>query len=468
MVSAGAGMARRRKQLIVGLATLAVLAAASLTLFSRFDLTSARTTDSTMTMTVSSGGSCVGSTCTVTPGALFQLRVTAAVPIAEGYIGWQTEVDYSDLVASGGSYKDRAAAADEMGPAGGPVPFPGAPNALPLRSPSNPNNEGLVNHANATGIISPPETTYSGPILELDFNCSVAPSSNAINLVPFVPLTNANASGYKQSVADGAASIPAKTSPLTINCGTPPTATATPTATRTFTPTPTATGTLPTSTATSTPTATPTSTATPTATATPTPCPTEGCPTATPTSTATPTRTSTPTPTATATPTRTNTPTATRTSTPTSTATATPTRTSTPTSTATVTPTRTNTPTPAPPTATAASTNTPPAPTATSTATPRPQPFILGDVNDDGVVDSLDALWILFKYAGLIGSVPSPEAADVDLDGDSDPIDAELILQFHAGYLDSLPPDVAGEGGGSTFGGLEGLLRALVRSAIHE
>ena len=83
-------------------------------------------------------------------------------------------------------------------------------------------------------------------------------------------------------------------------------------------------------------------------------------------------------------------------------------------------------------------------------------------------MDSLDALWILFKYAGLIGSVPSPEAADVDLDGDSDPIDAALILQFHAGYLDSLPPDVAGLGGGSIFRGLEERLRALVRSAIHQ
>jgi len=83
-------------------------------------------------------------------------------------------------------------------------------------------------------------------------------------------------------------------------------------------------------------------------------------------------------------------------------------------------------------------------------------------------VDSLDALWILFYYARLVGSLPSAEAADVNLDGDIDPIDAELILQFHAGYLDSLPAGVAGERGGSIFGAVEELLRALVRTAIHE
>lgn len=86
----------------------------------------------------------------------------------------------------------------------------------------------------------------------------------------------------------------------------------------------------------------------------------------------------------------------------------------------------------------------------------------------DRQVDSLDSLWILFRYSGLVDSVPSPPAADVDLDGDSDPIDAELILQFHAGYIDSLPPGHAGQGSGSMFGRLLEALETLVRTAIRE
>ena len=118
-----------------------------------------------------------------------------------------------------------------------------------------------------------------------------------------------------------------------------------------------------------------------------------------------------PTPTITPTPTRTPTPT----STPTPTATAPPAATPTPTS-----------------TATATSTSTP-------TSTPTPQ-HALGDVNGDGIVDSQDALWVLWFEAGFIDSLDFPQAADVNEDGLVNSQDALFILQFDAGMIDSLPP----------------------------
>jgi hypothetical protein len=73
-----------------------------------FTLTSARTTDATMSMTVSAGGTCAGTTCTVPLNTQFTLRVSAAVPPAEGYVGFQTEVNYTALLSSGGVYLPRA------------------------------------------------------------------------------------------------------------------------------------------------------------------------------------------------------------------------------------------------------------------------------------------------------------------------------------------------------------------------
>jgi hypothetical protein len=85
----------------------------------------------------------------------------------------------------------------------------------------------------------------------------------------------------------------------------------------------------------------------------------------------------------------------------------------------------------------------------------------MGDVNKDGAVDALDALWVLFYTSNLVGFLPSPELADVDLDGDIDPIDAALILQFHAGFIDGLPAGASG-GGGGWGGGLLGRLDAAL------
>lgn len=147
------------------------------------------------------------------------------------------------------------------------------------------------------------------------------------------------------------------------------------------------------------PTNTPTNTSPPTATNT------TGPPPATSTPLATDTPTITATPTITDTPTNTNTPTITNT----------PTNTNTPT--------RTNTP---------VNTNTP---TNTPTLTKD-----VGDVNDDGLVNAIDALLILQYNAGLITTLPNAASADVNLNGVINAVDAALILQFSAHLLGGLPP----------------------------
>jgi uncharacterized repeat protein (TIGR01451 family) len=63
-----------------------------------------------------------------------------------------------------------------------------------------------------------------------------------------------------------------------------------------------------------------------------------------------------------------------------------------------------------------------------------PGTFTQGDVDDDGDIDSVDALWILWLEADIVDSVPVPPAADVDKNGAIDVIDALLILQIEAGF----------------------------------
>ena len=92
----------------------------------------------------------------------------------------------------------------------------------------------------------------------------------------------------------------------------------------------------------------------------------------------------------------------------------------------------------------------------------------MGDVNEDGRVNSLDALWILFYYVGLVDFVPCPEGADADQDGDIDPIDATLILQFDADLIGGLPPFVSQSGGGSALGAQVALAEALVTTLLRE
>ncbi len=66
---------------------------------------------------------------------------------------------------------------------------------------------------------------------------------------------------------------------------------------------------------------------------------------------------------------------------------------------------------------------------------------IRGDVDRNGTVDSIDALYTLYFSAGVIW--PDPNAglygkADLNNDGLIDSSDATLILQFHAGLIESL------------------------------
>lgn len=114
-----------------------------------------------------------------------------------------------------------------------------------------------------------------------------------------------------------------------------------------------------------------------------------------------------------------------------STATATPTPTSTPTAIATQPEsTATHTPTDTP---TVIATQ--PGPTATSTPT---LAQVVGDVNCDGQVNSIDAALVLQFAANLTDSLPCEGAADVNGDGQISAVDAALILQFAAGLLSEL------------------------------
>ena len=56
----------------------------------------------------------------------------------------------------------------------------------------------------------------------------------------------------------------------------------------------------------------------------------------------------------------------------------------------------------------------------------------VGDVDCDGDVDAVDALWVLRLTAGLPADVQCLAAGDADCDGDADAVDALLILRYVA------------------------------------
>ena len=64
--------------------------------------------------------------------------------------------------------------------------------------------------------------------------------------------------------------------------------------------------------------------------------------------------------------------------------------------------------------------------------------MLLGDINNDGSIDSIDATLILSDYADLaVGKATSfnaeqAKAADVNGDGKYDSIDASLILAYYS------------------------------------
>ena len=88
------------------------------------------------------------------------------------------------------------------------------------------------------------------------------------------------------------------------------------------------------------------------------------------------------------------------------------------------------------PTNTPAVTDTPvPTNTPVPTSTPVP-PKVCGDVNMDGVANSVDASLVLQFKAGLISSLPNESSGDVNGDGALTSVDAALLLQFTAGLID--------------------------------
>ena len=186
-----------------------------------------------------------------------------------------------------------------------------------------------------------------------------------------------------------------------------------PTSTPTLTPSP-----IPTATPTKTPTRTPTNTPTLTPSLIPTATPTK-----TPTRTPTNTPTLTPSPIPTATPT--NTPTRTPTNTPT--LTPSPIPTATPTNTPTRTPTNSPTPTP---TVTWTPTRTATVPTATPTAAGGGASCgLCGDVNGNGQLEIVDALFISQYTVELRATLPCVAYADVNNSGTMDIVDALMISQ---------------------------------------
>ena len=97
------------------------------------------------------------------------------------------------------------------------------------------------------------------------------------------------------------------------------------------------------------------------------------------------------------------------------------------------TPTPTHTPTV---TRTATSVLSTPTPTRTLPPTPTPSPVgLMGDVNCDGFINSVDALFVLQLVAGLLTSLYCHDAADVNGNGTINAIDAALILQTTAGLI---------------------------------
>lgn len=66
----------------------------------------------------------------------------------------------------------------------------------------------------------------------------------------------------------------------------------------------------------------------------------------------------------------------------------------------------------------------------------------LGDVNEDGIINILDALIVAQYYVGMDpAAFTAPiSTGDVDVDGDTDIVDALLIAQYYVGIVTELPP----------------------------
>lgn len=71
-----------------------------------------------------------------------------------------------------------------------------------------------------------------------------------------------------------------------------------------------------------------------------------------------------------------------------------------------------------------------------------PGGVLLGDVDNDGKIDAMDASYILQYYAKSVdGSELNLAAADVDGDGKIDAMDASYVLQYYAKLINKFPAE---------------------------
>ncbi|MDZ4278074.1 MAG: hypothetical protein U1B78_02930, partial [Dehalococcoidia bacterium] len=176
------------------------------------------------------GGPCSATKCNALVGRTFTLSVkvtTVSVPVsAPGYSGIQTEIFYPVL----GVLKYEPDTAENE------IVWPPSQGVLELRSPAAPTGqEGVVNHAASSAILPPrPTSAFLGNIVEIDINCTAAPSGpHRVALVPFDPTLNTNGSAL--DIGDGNPSkvVPIGPDTMDINCQMGPTDTPTPTPTST-------------------------------------------------------------------------------------------------------------------------------------------------------------------------------------------------------------------------------------------
>ena len=193
----------------------------------RFSPVSAAGSGPEMAMDVTTGGSCAGGICQVATGATFTLAIDVVTAPAAGYIGMQTFIDYgtynpaasedgagpdscSDGVDNGGGdqadrfdedcvtvdlvYKP-VAVADE-------ITWPDLEPAVSLRAQIGP---GLLSHGGASGLISPPTSTFEGNVVSIQMTC---PSSS-------LQATKANATAASMAIAIRIALQYSRSSPLT-------------------------------------------------------------------------------------------------------------------------------------------------------------------------------------------------------------------------------------------------------------
>ncbi|MBY9005903.1 MAG: hypothetical protein KGD63_04010, partial [Candidatus Lokiarchaeota archaeon] len=77
-----------------------------------------------------------------------------------------------------------------------------------------------------------------------------------------------------------------------------------------------------------------------------------------------------------------------------------------------------------------------------SHVTVNPPTSILGDVNNDGFIDIVDALQTAQYYVGLNPQDFHSERADVNADGYIDIVDALLIARYYVGLIDKFPAEL--------------------------